>query len=214
VDLEHEGETAAERLVPDLMRCLERLTDSGRPPELAAATAGAWNAIQTVLLERAAAGQDEAQAEVALTIQELEDSAIEDGGWIHELEADKAWLESQWNDWRRTAEDRARQIQDLQTWISELEQADAWHDAQSRKWQQLAAERDQKIAEQREWIESLEEAKAWLDSQRRTWRTLAQEREQLIDQLQARLAELEAATQAASHATSPASDSAAGDSSS
>jgi len=60
--------------------------------------------------------------------------------WSVELERGKAWLEEQWKNWQRLAEEREQRLQAQQVWLRELEQGKAWLEEQWKNWQRTAEE--------------------------------------------------------------------------
>lgn len=92
------------------------------------------------------------------TIEQVNQNAriIELENWIIELEKDKAWLEEQWQNWQKEAEERGIQIKNLQDWVAELEKAKTWLEEQWHYWQKEAEQKAVKIPELESRVAELE----------------------------------------------------------
>ena len=108
--------------------------------------------------------------------------------WTAELERGKAWLEEQWEGWKRLAEEREQVIREQRAWIGELETGKGWLAKQveeQKAWiGELEKGRDWLVKqgeEHKAWITELEAGKAWVEKQWRHWEEMAvQEREKAM----------------------------------
>ncbi len=89
--------------------------------------------------------------------------------WNAALERGKAWLEEQWTNWQKQAEEQSRVIQEQTGWIRELERGKAWLEEQWANWQRVAEERAKMIQEQQALIHVLEKSKRYLEKQYHIW---------------------------------------------
>ncbi|MHC4443410.1 MAG: hypothetical protein ACYTF1_14025 [Planctomycetota bacterium] len=59
---------------------------------------------------------------------------------LNRLEEQQRWLEGQYNNWKHTAEERDRVIQELREWISQLEEGKSWLEEQTDSLKKTADE--------------------------------------------------------------------------
>jgi glycosyltransferase involved in cell wall biosynthesis len=81
--------------------------------------------------------------------------------WMDQLEKGRIWLEQDRSNWRHSAQEREKVIQQQKAWIEELTAANEWLVSDRARWEQATKRGEKLIEEQKAWIAELTDAKEW-----------------------------------------------------
>lgn len=100
------------------------------------------------------------------------------------------WLQSQRDEWERTAAEREQTIVNLQKQGQGLAAGKLWLEHQRDAWERACSDCRNAVATLQLQVQDLITAKSWLEDQRKAWQNSSMQRDHTIEELQASLQEV------------------------